>query len=62
MIIYMQDMRNAKMCAKGVRAFFIKHGFDFQDFLKNGIDAQLLLSTNDTMARKVVEVAENGRK
>lgn len=62
MIIYMQDMRNAKMCAKGVRSFFIKHGFDFQDFLKNGIDAQLLLSTNDTMARQVVEVAENGRK
>lgn len=58
MIIYMQDMRNAKMCAKGVRAFFIKHGFDHQDFLKNGIDAQLLLATSDTMAVQVVEIAE----
>lgn len=58
MIIYMQDMRNAKMCAKGVRAFFIRHGFDHQDFLKNGIDAQLLLATNDTMAIQVVEIAE----
>lgn len=62
MIVYMQDVRNAKMCAKGARSFFISHNLDFQDFLKNGIDSKLLLATNDTMALQVVEVAENGRK
>lgn len=62
MIIYMQDVRNANMCAKGARSFFINHNLDFQDFLKNGIDSKLLLATNDTMALQVVEVAENGRK
>lgn len=62
MIIYMKDIRNAKMCAKGSRAFFNNHNLDFQDFLKNGIDSKLLLATNDTMALQVIEVAENGWK
>ncbi len=50
MKIYMSDIRNAKMCARGTRAFFILHGLDFQDFLKNGIDAEIILSTKDAMA------------
>ena len=60
MKIYMSDLRKAKMCAKGTRAFFLAHGLDFQDFLKNGIDAELLLATNDAMAKQVVEVT-NGQ-
>ncbi|MEC8124582.1 MAG: hypothetical protein VX125_12180 [Pseudomonadota bacterium] len=56
MKIYMSDIRNAKMCARGTRAFFILHGLDFQDFLKNGIDAEKILSTKDAMAIQVVEL------
>ncbi|WP_042089778.1 hypothetical protein [Acinetobacter bereziniae] len=61
MKIYMSDIRNAKMCARGTRAFFILHGLDFQDFLKNGIDAEKILSTKDAMAIQVVEL-KYGRK
>ncbi|WP_262453867.1 hypothetical protein [Acinetobacter bereziniae] len=52
----MSDIRNAKMCARGTRAFFMLHGLDFQDFLKNGIDAEKILSTKDAMAIQVVEL------
>lgn len=56
MKIYMSDIRNAKMCARGTRAFFILHGLDFQDFLKNGIEEEILLDTKDAMAIQVVEL------
>ena len=49
------------MCARGSRAFFLSQGWDWQDFLKNGRDAQDFINTNDAMAMQVVEVA-NGRK
>lgn len=62
MKIYFSDLARAKMCSKGTRKFFAEHELDFQDFLKNGIDEHLLLNTNDAMAKRLVEVARNGRK
>lgn len=57
MKIYMSDLRKAKMCARGSRAFFLSQGWDWQDFLKNGRDAQDFINTKDAMALQVVEVA-----
>jgi hypothetical protein len=62
MIIYMSDIRKAKMCAKGARAFFLRQGWDFSDFLKNGIDSELVRSCNDAMANQVLKAVEDGRK
>lgn len=45
------------MCSAGARDFFKRHGFDWRDFLKNGIDAKKLEATGDAMALQVVEVA-----
>ncbi|MGE8653756.1 MAG: hypothetical protein ACN6NV_08425 [Acinetobacter gandensis] len=61
MKIYISDLRKAKMCARGSRAFFLARGWDWQDFLKNGRDVQDFINTKDAMALQVVEVA-NGRK
>lgn len=58
MIIYMSDVRRSKICAKGMRAFCVKHNIDLNDFLENGIDSEKLRQTNDTMALKVIEIAE----
>lgn len=44
-------------CAKGVRLWFLRNGFDYSDFLKNGIDEERLLETGDPMARAAVEQA-----
>ena len=62
MKIYISDLRKAKMCARGSRAFFLARGWDWQDFLKNGRDARDFIDTNDAMALQVVEVAKNGRQ
>lgn len=62
MKIYMSDIRKAKMCSGGTRAFFLRQGWDWQDFLKNGRDAQDFVDTKDAMALQVVEVARNGKK
>lgn len=60
-LVNMRHVREARMCSKGARAFFETHGLDWQTFLKEGIDADLLTATGDTMAIKVVKVAKNGR-
>ncbi|MCH7379316.1 MULTISPECIES: hypothetical protein [Acinetobacter] len=58
----MSDIRKANMCSRGTRAFFLARGWDFQDFLVNGLDEELFINTGDAMALQVVEVARNGRK
>lgn len=60
-ILTMKDVRAAKMCSSGARKFFARQGFDWNDFLKNGIPAEKFIETGDAMALQVVEVAR-GRK
>lgn len=60
-IVRMVHVRQAKMCSSGAREFFARHGLNWQDFLKNGINAETLRATGDAMALRVVKVAENGR-
>lgn len=68
MIVTIQDARavltptGRGYCSRGIRAFFQRHGLDFNDFLKNGIEEEKLINTGDYMALKAVEVArERGR-
>jgi len=61
MIITMRDVRRAKMCSHGARAFFKRHGLDWSAFLRSGVDSSVVLATGDAMAAKVVEVA-HGRQ
>lgn len=61
-IVTMQHVRQARMCANGTRAFFMSHGLDFQAFLKHGIQASELEQLNDAMANQAIEVARYGRK
>ena len=46
------------LCASGTRAWFRQHGFDWADFLNNGIDAELLRATGDHWALMAVANAE----
>ena len=64
MIITMKDVRLTEgfsrrkgLCARGTRAWFDKYKLDYSDFLKNGIDEEVLLSTGDAFAIAVVEQA-----
>ena len=60
MIIRMCHIRKAKMCCHGTRSFFYKNNLDWKDFVKNGIEEEMLLKTNDAMAQHVVEIANGG--
>lgn len=55
--VRMEHIRRARMCSRGSRAFFERHGLDWQRFLREGIPASELLATGDAMANQVVEVA-----
>jgi len=60
-IITTKHLRQAKMCSRGARQFFIRHGLNYTDFVKNGIEEKHLLNTEDQMAKDLVDIA-NGRK
>jgi len=55
----MRHIRKAQLCSDGVRTWWSRQGFDWSDFLDNGISADKLLETGDPMAMRVVEIARN---
>lgn len=52
--ITIDDCR-ALHCAIGIRRWFESYGFDFRDFLKNGIAQDKFLATGDGYAKRIVE-------
>ena len=56
--VTIQDLRTARYCLAGVRPWFRRHGFDWQDFLDHGIDADRLRATNDALVEPVIQVAK----
>jgi hypothetical protein len=61
MMITMQDVRAAKMCSRGARQFFTRHGLDWNAFVKEGLPDKVIEATGDAMAIRVVEVARERR-
>lgn len=45
-------------CINGTRKWFIKHGLDWELFVREGLDACIIDHVTDPMARKVVAQAE----
>lgn len=54
-LIYHSDAMEFGYCAKGMRLFCQYHGFDYLDFVKDGVEEQALIDTNDEMALALVE-------
>jgi len=57
MIVQVRDAVELGYCIKGIKEFCKRHGIDFRNFVKHGIDEDDLLKTGDAMAVKVVERA-----
>lgn len=55
--VTIDDVRAVGLCVNGSRAWFERHGLDFRAFLRDGLDAETLLTTGDAMALRVVEHA-----
>lgn len=62
MKIYMRHVRQVFMCSRGARTFCMQHGINWTDFLRNGVDEEVIKATGDAMALKVVEAANNGKR
>ena len=56
--VMVQDIKTLKFCNRGARQFFEKHGLDWQDFVRNGIDADAFRAIGDEMGLKAVAEAE----
>jgi len=56
--VTIQDLRDARYCLAGVRPWFRRHGFDWQDFLTHGIEVDRLRATGDALIEPVIAAAE----
>lgn len=58
-IIRIEHCRRLLYCSRGIRDLLNRYGFDYSDFLANGVSAEALLaaSGNDAMVLAVAEVA-----
>ncbi len=60
MIVTIGDIRKYH-CVKGIRNWFKLYNLNFDSFLKDGIDSEILLKTNDVLATRVVNgINKNG--
>ncbi|WP_180039304.1 hypothetical protein [Acinetobacter sp. YH12100] len=58
MKVYMRHFRALGYCRKeGVKPFFDARNWDWQDFIQNGLEAELLLHTRDPRAQAIVDLA-----
>lgn len=56
-MVTMKHIRQCKMCSRGARAFFEKHGLDWTSFLRDGVPVETLEQTGDAMAKQVADAA-----
>ena len=63
--VFPRHARDAGLCISGAKTWIEEHGFNWRDFVRNGLPASVLVATNDDLAMRTVEAArkeaENGR-
>lgn len=63
--VFMRHIRAANLCAGGTREWFVRHGFDWGDFIANGMPIERMEATGDPLAMRVTAQARkevaNGR-
>jgi len=56
-IIKMHHAKSLNYCSRGVKHWCKQHGINYLRFVKEGVDEDVLLAIDDSMSRKVVEIA-----
>ena len=54
--VRIEDLRPAGICPRA-RLFWEQQGWDWRDFVKNGIDPETLRATGDARAEMLIEIA-----
>lgn len=55
--VFVRHIRAAKLCAGGTRDWFSRQGFDWADFIANGIPIEKMEGTGDPLALRVTAQA-----
>lgn len=56
MKVYVYHVRACGLCLiPGAKNWAEAHGFDWRDFIRNGIDIELMEATGDALAKRVTE-------
>lgn len=50
-------VRQAKMCMRGARRFFLRHQLNWSKFISSGVSVEDIEKTNDPMALRVAKIA-----
>ena len=58
--IYLSDIRRMRYCHGGVRRWAAARGIDWNDFVKNGIEAARLEGIDDAMCRRLLKAVRHG--
>lgn len=56
-MVYMKHIRQSGMCSGGAREFFIMHKLDWNRFLNQGLEVEIIEALKDSMATKVAKTA-----
>lgn len=55
--VTIQDLRASRLCFQGARPWFARQGLDWQTFLREGCEAEVLAATGDALALRVIAIA-----
>lgn len=55
--MYIRHIRAGGFCARGARDWAARHNINYNDFLQNGIDCEVLEATGDHFAIAVCKLA-----
>jgi len=60
--VTLEHCRRLGYCARGMRAFFARHGLDWPRFRAEGLPAEQIEATGDAMAARAAELARADRE
>lgn len=56
-VVKIEHVRAARMCARGARQWFFRYGLDYAHFLTNGYPVEVIEGTGDPLGKLVADIA-----
>lgn len=56
-LVKIEHLRSARLCSRGARMWFSRHGLDYTQFLNHGYPASVIEATGDALGKLVADVA-----
>lgn len=56
-IVRIEHVRAARLCARGARQWFSRYGLDYSHFLNNGYPVAVIEGTGDPLGKMVADIA-----